>query len=70
MTCSCNGLCCRQKSEAVKGFHTGQKYCSVCIKYITTDSILCSCCHKKYRIKKRSRWKQGATKICKVSLLN
>jgi len=70
MTCSCNSMCYRMKSEPVRGFHTGQKYCSVCRIYITTNSILCLCCHKKYRVRKRSRWKQTATKICESHILN
>ncbi len=64
MSCSCNGICDRQQREQVKGFATGQKYCSVCTLYITTNFIYCSCCGRKYRTKKRSRWrKQNAPKI-------
>lgn len=63
MSCSCNGICFREKSEPVKGFAKGQKYCSVCTVYFTTEKIFCPCCNRKYRTKKRSRWKQNATKI-------
>ncbi len=63
MSCSCNGICSRQKTEPVRGFHKGQKYCSVCTLYITTEEPICFCCNRKYRIKKRSRWKQTAPKI-------
>ena len=63
MSSSCNGICFREKSEPVKGFAKGQKYCSVCTTYITTEKICCPCCKRKYRTKKRSRWKQTATKI-------
>ena len=69
MSCSCNGICIRQKSEPVKGFHTGQKYCSICSIYITTDKIFCVCCNRKYRTKKRNRRKQIATKIDLVSYI-
>lgn len=69
MSCSCNGICSRQKGESVRGFHTGQKYCSVCTIYITTEKLFCPCCNRKYRTKKRSRWKQVAPKIDIVSYL-
>jgi len=58
MSSSCNGVCHRQKREAVKGFHTGQKYCRVCTIYITTDKIFCSCCTRKYRASKRNKRKR------------
>ncbi|HUT06290.1 MAG TPA: hypothetical protein VMW74_06345 [Nitrosopumilaceae archaeon] len=63
MSCSCNGICSRQKIEPVKGFASGQKYCSVCAIYITTENVFCQCCKRKYRTKKRSRWKKTAPKI-------
>lgn len=63
MSCSCNGYCNRQKAEPVKGFARGQKYCSICTIYITTNEIFCPCCHRKYRTTKRSRWKPVAPKI-------
>lgn len=64
MSCSCNGICLRFQQEQVKGFATGQKYCSVCVMYITTELLYCFCCNRKYRTKKRSRWKkQNAPKI-------
>ena len=69
MSCSCNGICTRQKSEPVRGFHTGQKYCSVCTIYITTEKTFCQCCNRKYRTKMRSRWRQTAPKIDLVSYL-
>ncbi len=69
MSCYCKGVCSREKAEPVKGFHTGQKYCSVCTIYITTEKIFCPCCKRKYRVKKRSRWKSNAPKIDLVSYL-
>ena len=69
MSCSCKGTCLKQKREAVKGFHTGQKYCSVCTIYITTEKIFCPCCNKKYRTASRSKWKQCAPKIDLVHYL-
>ena len=67
MSCSCNGLCLRQKAEPVKGFATGQKYCSVCRIYITTSNLLCNCCKRRYRTKKKD--KQHAPKI-QLEVLN
>ena len=58
MSCGCNGLCHRQKRESVKGFHTGQKYCSICTIYITTNKIFCPCGTRKYRINKKSKNKK------------
>jgi len=69
MSCICNGICDRQKAEPVKGYVNGQKYCSVCTIYITTKEIFCPCCHRKYRVKKRSRWKPNAPKIYLVSYI-
>jgi len=42
---ACKNICDRFPSEKVTGFHNGQRYCSMCMYYITTKDRACNCCN-------------------------
>jgi len=47
MAQTCNGLCERLKTSSIKNklrYSTGQKRCSLCAHYFSTEEIRCPCC--------------------------
>ena len=65
----CSGLCDRYKKESLKEklvklskslpgqfrYKNGQRWCTLCAQFITTQEILCPCCKTRLRSKPRTK---------------
>ena len=56
LPCRCKGKCEMDlygESQYVQGYKHGQKYCSACLRYMSTESFRCYCCNQTLRKSKR-----------------
>ena len=52
MSFNCKGHCEMnhfKRSQFIKGYANGQRYCRTCERYFVTDSFRCYCCHQVLR---------------------